>query len=184
VTDAPVDSTAPAPAPPSAAPGAAGPARRWSLIAGYVLGTALAAGLGWLLLLQIDKEAEADPAREDVLRAARQSALNLTSIDNENFDTDVKNVLEGSTGAFRTDFEARSKDLKKVLEENEVVSEGKVIEAAIVRADSRTATALVVVDSNVKNTAVPDGRVNTYRMKLELENQDGTWRTSMLEFVG
>jgi Mce-associated membrane protein len=179
-----VDSTSPASGSSAAAPEEGGRARRWPLLVAYAVGLALVAGLAWLLFLQIDEEGAADPAREDVLRAARQSALNLTSIDNENFEADVKNVLDGATGAFRADFEARSKDLAKVLEENEVVSEGKVIEAAIVRSDSRTATALVVVDSNVKNTAVPEGRVNTYRMKLELERRDGTWLTSMLEFVG
>ncbi len=58
------------------------------------------------------------------------------------------------------------------------------MEAGIVRSDERTATALVVVDGNVRNTAAPEGRVNTYRMKLELERQGGRWLTSMLEFVG
>lgn len=127
-------------------------------------------------------------AREDVLRAASQSALNLTSIDNAEFAADVQRVLEGATGAFRADFEARSKDLEKVLVENKVVSEGKVIEAGVVElgedGNLDTATALVVVDSNVRNTAVPEGRVNTYRMKLQLERVDGQWLTSMLEFVG
>lgn len=152
----------------------------------YVAGVALLIGLAFLLFLQLreDDSAARDPAREDVLRSARQSALNLTSIDNENFDEDVRNVLEGATGAFRDDFEARSQDLEQVLKENEVVAEGKVIEAAVVRMDEQTATALVVVDSNVRNTAVPEGRVNTYRMKLELEKRDGRWLTSMLEFVG
>jgi Mce-associated membrane protein len=123
-------------------------------------------------------------AREDVLRAAAQSALNLTSIDNEEFDEDVARVLEGATGVFRADFESRSKDLKQVLTENEVVSEGKIVETALVELDGDAATALVVVDSNVKNTAVPEGRVNTYRMKLQLERRDGQWLTSQLEFVG
>ena len=129
-----------------------------------------------------------EEAREDILRAAAQSALNLTSIDNAEFDADVKAVLDGATGAFRADFEARSKDLKQVLTENKVVSEGKVIETALVElaedGNPDTSTALVVVDSNVKNTAVPEGRVNTYRMKLQLERVDGQWLTSMLEFVG
>ena len=72
----------------------------------------------------------------------------------------------------------------QVLEQNEVSAEGRVLEAGLVRSDRSSATALVVVDSTVRNTAVPDGRVNSYRMKLELEKVGDTWLTSTLEFVG
>lgn len=137
-----------------------------------------------VVTVQLVRYERVDDRRDDALRAAKQSALNLTSIDTANFDADVQAVLAGATGAFRTDFEARSKDLKQVLAENKVVSEGKVIEAGLVRSDARNATALVVVDSTVSNTAAPEGRVNTYRMQLELELRDGAWLTSMLEFVG
>jgi Mce-associated membrane protein len=166
-----------------AAAAAQQPARRRVLLVLSVLGLLLVAVLA-LLGWQLRGYAALDDRREDVLRAARQSALNLTSIDHESFDQDVARVLEGATGAFRADFEARSDDLRTVLEENEVVSRGKVLEAGLVRSDARTATALVVVDSTVRNTAAPEGRVNTYRMRLQLELRDGRWRTSMLEFVG
>ena len=181
----------------SADPGPATPARRPLVLALAAVSLLLLVALGVLLYLlsRVDDPAPAQAAalsreddREDILRAAAQSALNLTSIDNAEFDEDVQRVLEGATGAFRTDFEARSQDLEKVLVENQVVSEGTVIETALVElaedGNSDTATALVVVDSNVKNTAVPEGRVNTYRMKLQLERVDGRWLTSMLEFVG
>ena len=175
-----------------AAQAAGTPSRRRLLLALSVLGLLLllAGAAAAFQLLRYDSAGSAPPviereeAREDAKRAAAQSALNLTSIDNEEFDADVQRVLEGATGAFRTDFEARSKDLKAVLTENKVVSEGKVIETGLVDIDASSATALVVVDSNVKNTAAPEGRVNTYRMKLQLELVDGKWLTSMLEFVG
>ena len=127
---------------------------------------------------------QTDDARDAALQAARQSALDLTSIDTTDFDEDVVRVMDGATGAFLADFEARTVDLKAILAENEVASEGMVIDAGLVRSDARNATALVVVDSTVSNTATPDGRVNTYRMQIELELVDGRWLTSMLEFVG
>jgi Mce-associated membrane protein len=167
----------------SAASAAAAPRRRRLLVALCAAGLLLLLALV-LLTVQLLRYESVEDRREAALRAAKQSALNLTSIDNESFDEDVQAVLEGSTGAFRSDFEARSKELEQVLTENQVVSEGKVIEAGLVRSDSRHATVLVVVDSTVRNTAVPEGRVNTYRMQLELELRDGRWRTSMLEFVG
>ena len=167
----------------AAASAVAAPGRRRLLLGLCALGLLLLLALA-LVAFQLLRYEQVEDRREAALAAARQSALNLTSIDNANFDQDVAAVIEGATGTFRSDFEARSKDLKQVLTENQVVSEGKVIEAGLVRSDSRNATALVVVDSNVKNTAAPEGRVNTYRMQLELELRDGKWLTSMLEFVG
>lgn len=171
------------PAGTTAASAALAPRRRRLLLVLSVIGLLLMLALA-ALAVQALRYDSVDDRRADALRAAKQSALNLTSIDNREFDEDVERVLEGSTGAFKTDFEARSKDLESVLTENQVVSQGKVIEAGLVRDDERTATALVVVDSEVRNTAAPEGRVNTYRMRLELELVDGRWLTSQLEFVG
>lgn len=157
--------------------------RRRLLLALSVVGLLLLLALTAVVvqLLRYDDVAE---RRQDVLRAAKQSALNLTSIDNREFAQDVQRVLDGSTGEFKADFASRAEELESVLQDNEVVSEGDVVEAGIVREDPRTATVLVVVDSEVRNTAAPQGRVNTYRMRLELELVDGRWLTSMLEFVG
>ena len=179
-----LDAPAPESAPRSTAAAAAlAPARRRLLLALSVLGLLLVAAIV-ALVLQLRSYEQVDDAREAAVQAAQQSALNLTSIDKDDFAADVRRVLDGSNGAFKTDFEARSKQLATVLTENEVSSEGKVIDAGLVRFDDRNATALVVVDSNVKNTAVPEGRVNTYRMRLTLERQGDQWLTSMLEFVG
>ena len=151
----------------------------------------LAAAVALVLLLggalflgfQVRSQALDDAARRDALAAARQSALNLTSIDQENFPDDVAAVLDGATGDFRSDFAARADDLERLLTQNEVAAEGQVLEAGIVRADRRSATALVVVDSTVRNVQTPDGRVNRYRMKLELEKVGDRWLTSVLQFV-
>jgi Mce-associated membrane protein len=152
----------------------------------------LASAVGLVLLLvaalylgfQLRSQAQDEAARRDALAAARQSALNLTSIDKDNFADDVASVIDGATGEFRSDFAARADDLERLLTENEVVADGEVLEAGIVRSDRRSATALVVVDSTVSNTQTPDGRVNSYRMKLELEKVGDRWLTSVLEFVG
>ena len=171
------------PAATTAASAAVSPLRRRLLLALSVVGLLLVLALA-AVTVQLFRYDAVEDRRQDILRAAKQSALNLTSIDNREFEADVQRVLDGSTGAFKTDFQARSEDLASVLKDNQVVSQGDVVEAGIVRADERTATALVVVDSEVRNTAAPEGRVNTYRMRLELELVDGRWLTSMLEFVG
>lgn len=152
----------------------------WALVALSVLLAAAAIALGILLR----GYAQEQDARQAAVQAARQSALNLTTIDYEDFDAAVARVLEGATGRFSEEYESNSGKLKDLLLENEVKSEGKVIEAGIVRSDRTNATVLVVVDSTVRNTETPEGRVNTNRMQLEVEKVDGRWRTSTLQFVG
>ena len=144
----------------------------------------LLAAVGVFLGLQLRTYSGAQDARTDALRAARQSAVNLTSIDSAKLDEAVTRVLEGATGDFRKEFEENSGNLKDLLTKNEVSAQGEVIEAGLVRSDRSNASALVVVDSTVKNTASPEGRVNTYRMQIEVQRVDGRWLTSSLRFVG
>lgn len=178
MTSAPAEADAPASA--SATPRRAPVPFIVALV--VVLALLAAAAIVGALKLRDDKQR--DDARAAALGAARQEALNLTSIDGRDIDKDLQRVLDGATGSFRTDFQQRSKDLKTVLGENQVVAEGHVIDAALVRGDVDTATALVVVDSTVKNKAAPAGRANSYRMQLDLERHGSRWLTSSLQFVG
>lgn len=151
-----------------------------SLVVVLVL-LAVAAILG---ALKLRDQAQRSDARAAALGAARQEALNLTSIDGRDIDGDLRRVQDGATGGFAKDFQQRAQQLKSVLTENSVVADGRVIDAALVRGDLDTATALVVVDSTVKNKAAPAGRQNTYRMQLDLERHGSRWLTSALQFVG
>jgi Mce-associated membrane protein len=168
----------------SASSEAATPRSLRRLLVGLGVLLALLAVTALVLGLRVrDARAEED-RRQDALRYAKQMALNLTSISVQELDTDIEQVLDGATGEFEEDFARRSDNLREVLTTNEVVSEGNVLEAALVRSDEDTATALVVVDATVRNAQNPRGGVNTYRMKLELERQGDRWLTSLLEFVG
>ena len=122
-------------------------------------------------------------ARADAVKAARQEALNLTSVDGTDIQQDLDRVLEGASGTFRQEFEAQSQRLTTVLEQNQVRAQGEVLDAGLSRFDGDTATALVVIDSVVANKEIPDGQTRTYRMQLQLERVGDRWLTSQLEFV-
>ncbi|MFE9018478.1 hypothetical protein ACFYNL_07890 [Streptomyces sp. NPDC007808] len=150
------------------------------LIAVTVLTTALTIWLTLGLLAQH----ETDRRRQDILSAARQSALNFTSLDHRHYARDSANVLAGATGDFKKQFAAQTKQLTQLVARNKSVSEGQVLEAGIVRSDADSARVLVVADSKVTNTAVPQGEARTYRLQLDLVHRDGRWLTSDVEFVG
>jgi Mce-associated membrane protein len=154
------------------------------MTAGLVAATVLTTALSLWLAFGLYEQREADQRRQGILAAARQSALNFTSLDYRHYDRDSANVLAGATGEFKKQFTAQTDQLTKLVARNRSVSEGQVLEAGIVRSDEDSARVLVVADSKVSNTAVPEGEARTYRLQLDLVHQDGRWLTSDVEFVG
>ncbi|BAC73605.1 hypothetical protein AQJ43_14570 [Streptomyces avermitilis] len=156
--------------------------RAWSV--GLVVATVLATALTIWLSFGLYNQREAEQRRQDLLAAARQSALNFTSLDYRHYDRDSANVLEGATGDFRKQFAAQTEELTQLVTQNKSVSDGQVLEAGIVRSDEHSARVLVVADSKVTNTAAPKGEARTYRLQLDLVQRNGRWLTSDVEFVG
>ncbi|MFH8656493.1 hypothetical protein [Streptomyces afghaniensis] len=157
---------------------------RRALTVGLVVATVLTTALSIWLAVGLTGQRAAEQRRQDVLAAARQSALNFTSLDYRHYQRDSGNVLKSATGDFKKQFTAQTEQLTELVAENKSVSEGQVLEAGIVRSDARSARVLVVADSKVTNTAVPDGEARTYRLQLDLVLEGGRWLTSDVEFVG
>lgn len=154
------------------------------LAAGLVATTVLTAVLCVWLGLKLADQRAAEQRRQDILAAARQSALNFTSLDYRHYDRDSGNVLKGATGEFKKEFAAQTAQLTKLVAQNKSVSQGQVLEAGIVRSDARSARVLVVADSKVTNTGAPEGQARTYRLQLDLTRVAGRWLTSDVTFVG
>lgn len=130
-------------------------------------------------------DARSDDARRDaVVGQARQIAVNFTTLDYRTFDEDVQLVLDGSTGSFRDQFAAGVDQTRDVVTSNEAVSGGTVSEAALVSADDDSARVLLVVDTEVTNTATPTPTPRHYRVQLDLTRVSDTWLASDLQFVG
>lgn len=173
----------------------AGASRRlWRAVSSPTHGKALTGGLAVAVVLllassgylavQTYQRGQEEQRRQDILASARQTALNFTSLDYRHYDRDSENVLKGATGEFKRQFRAQTKELTKLVAANQSVSQGRVIEAGIARADRRSARVLIVADSKVTNTAVKQGQARNYRLQLDLVLEDGRWKTSDVEFVG
>jgi len=164
--------------------------RLHTLITARVLPAALAVVSGLLLALtgylglQLHQRHQQDHRDQEILAAARQEAVNFTSIDYRHFDRDSANVLSGATGDFKNQFATQTQQLTDLVATNKSVSEGQVLEAGIVSADDHSARVLVVADSKVTNTAAPNGQARNYRLQLDLVRENGRWLTSGVEFVG
>ncbi|MGW3623044.1 hypothetical protein [Streptomyces sp. NPDC000880] len=155
-----------------------------ALPATLAVATAVTTALSVWLAVQLYEQRTQEQRHQAILAAARQSALNFTSLDYRHYAQDSETVLKGAAGDFKEQFAAQTAELTKLVAANKSVSEGQVLEAGITRADEKTARVLVVADSKVTNTAAPEGQARTYRLQLDLVLENGRWLTSNVEFVG
>lgn len=130
--------------------------------------------------------AAADEARrEAVLSAARQQALNFTTIGYKTVDKDIDRVIDGSTGDFKASYEQNRKTIKETVTKNKSTSKGQVLSSGVKTIDKDSAVALVVVDAQVTNVAHKKPSLQNYRMQFDLAKLDnGDWLVSGVEFVG
>ncbi|KLL12548.1 hypothetical protein BL254_22255 [Protofrankia sp. BMG5.30] len=126
----------------------------------------------------------ADARRNDAVAAARQVALNLTSINFNTADADVNRLISGATGDFRNLFTQNLDSYVDIVKQNQVVTTGQVTEAGVQDINANIAHIILAVQSTVRNTAVSNGEVRTYRMALQMERHgDGSWLVSRVDFV-
>jgi Mce-associated membrane protein len=156
----------------------------WALPGGLAVAVALLLAASGYFAVQTYQQDQEEQRRQDIVAAARQTALNFTSLDYRRYDRDSRNVLKNATGDFKRQFASQTQELTKLVAANKSVSQGRVIEAGIARADERSARVLIVADSKVTNTAAKKGQARNYRLQLDLVRERGRWLTSDVEFVG
>ncbi len=129
---------------------------------------ALAGLVGWLGYQAYEKH-EAKAKRDLYVQVARQGAVNLTTINYTEADADVQRILDSSTGAFRDDFEQRSKPFVEVVKAAQSRSEGTVTDAGLEsqRGDSAQVLVAVAVKSR---TAGGEEAPREWRMRIEVRS--------------
>jgi Mce-associated membrane protein len=122
-------------------------------------------------------------ARKAAVAAATTTVTNFMSISTKTVDHDLRRVLSGATGDFRTQFKNGMGQTKAAVVENKVTAKAHVLSAGVVTSKRRSATVLVAMDATIKNTNAPKGRLAHYRVKVTMAEQNGTWLVSKLQFV-
>jgi Mce-associated membrane protein len=171
-----------------AAPAVAAPRSGWLpvVVVSLVL-LGLLAAVGWLAIDARDTRSR-DDARQAALQAARQQAVNLTTISYQTADADLGRIIAAATGTLKTQFEAQRAQFPGVLAKDKSVSVGTVLAAGVASQSAGTVEALVAVDAAVSNaeTAKAGGQplVKHYRMDMKLVLVGGRWLVSQVAFAG
>ncbi|SEA61192.1 MULTISPECIES: hypothetical protein [unclassified Mycobacterium] len=152
------------------------------LMFGVVIVVALAVLVGWLGV-QAHRSQQEQQARAELLQAARQGAVNLTTIDWQRADADVKRILDGATGQFYDDFAKRSKPFVDVVKQTKSVSVGTITEAGLESVTADGAQVLVAVAVKTSNAGTPDQQPRAWRMRVYVQKVGAGAKVSNVEFV-
>jgi Mce-associated membrane protein len=125
---------------------------------------------------------EAQAQRDLFLQTARQGAVNLTTINYTEIETDVQRILDLATGAFRDDFEHRSKPFIELVKAAQSKSEGTVTDAGLESQHGDSAQVLVAVAVKSR-TAAGEEAPREWRMKIEVKSVGDEARMSNVVFV-
>ena len=121
--------------------------------------------------------------RSQFLQAARQGALNLTTIDWQQAERDVQRILDGATGQFHDDFAKRSQPFVDVVKKAKSTTVGTITEAGL---ESETADSGPGVGGRDRDNvecrcAEPDPRA--WRMRISVQKVGDQAKVSNVEFV-
>lgn len=152
-----------------------------ALVAGGLIVATLAGLSGWLGYRAYQQH-DAQARRNLYVATARQGAVNLTTINYTQVDTDVQRILDSATGAFRDDFEQRSKPFMEVVKAAQSKSEGTVTDAGLEsqRGDSAQVLVAVAVKSR---TAGGEEAPREWRMRIEVRSVGSDAKVSNVVFV-
>ena len=156
---------------------------RLALIAGLVTVLALSGLIGWLGYRAAHAHA-LEEQRNVFLQVGRQGAINLTTIDFEHVDDDVKRILDSATGPFYDQFQQRAQPFAEVVKQVKSKSVGNVTEAGLESASATEAKVLVAVTVNTAVAGQPEQAPRAWRMRISVQKVgDGDAKVSDVEFV-
>lgn len=153
------------------------------LIAGLALAAAALAVTAGLLAVALRDSSGAAQQRTAVLAAARQEAINLTTLDRQTGRRAFAAALAGAAGSLRQQLSQGRGAFLRTLSSASVSSAGTVLDAGIVTMNSRIATVLLDVRATVRNkqTYAPETRL--YHWQAGLVYSGGRWLVTSLEFL-
>ncbi|ORW73715.1 mammalian cell entry protein [Mycobacterium saskatchewanense] len=149
---------------------------------GLVTLTALGALSGWLALHAYQGR-QVQQQRQLYLQVGRQAAVNLTSINYAEVDTDVQRILDSATGAFRDDFAQRSKAFIDVVKRAQSRSEGTITAAGLESVDGDRAQVVVAVMVKTTMPAAADDQARGWRMRIGVQKEGKVVKVSSVRFV-
>jgi len=116
------------------------------------------------------------------LEAGRQSAIMLTTVKHNDVESDVKRILDSSTGAFLADFRNRSQSFVDTVKRTRSDTEGTIAEAGLESVHGDQADVLAAVSVKTSLAGV-DSPTRLWRMRIAVQKIGTEVKLSNVEFI-
>jgi Mce-associated membrane protein len=130
----------------------------------------------WRTQDKIDDRAAAE-------QAARQTAVNLASIDYRTVKQGIDRVLSGMTGDVKSQWATQSRTIADTATKTQSMSTVQSVRAGVVSMDGDSAEVIVAVSAVTTSPKVRQGAPRYYRFTMDLTRVDGRWLVSKLGLV-
>jgi Mce-associated membrane protein len=163
--------------------------RRWGLILKVVamtlavLCTIALSAVSYILVKEHREVVDEQKLSAEYAAAGRQSVVTLMSLDFNKAKENVQQIIDNSTGQFKTDFQDQAEDFIKVAQESKVVTDVTVNATAVDKMSPDSAVVLVAATSRVTNAAGAKQEPRAWRLSVNLERDGGQVKMSKVEFV-
>jgi Mce-associated membrane protein len=172
--------------PPDGAPDSAvdnpAPSVRRAMLLGAAIVVSLSVLVGWLGFRAYQAHQE-QALQSQLLQAARQGALNLTTIDWQHAEGDMQRILDGATGQFHDEFASRSQPFIEAVKQAKSTSVGTITEAGLESEEGGDARVLVAVAVKTSTAGAPEQDPRAWRMRITVHKDDDQAKVSNVEFV-
>lgn len=150
------------------------------MVAATVLALLAAALLAATIVLGLRTMEAADAARDrdGAINAARQTALNMMTLDYKTINEDMQRVLAGTTGVFKDQYASNSATFIEEVTKTQATSQAEILSAGLTGGDADSAEVIVAVSALVTSPAVPEGNPRYMRFVLDVTKVDGKWLVS------
>ena len=132
---------------------------------------------------QAHRAQQTDFLRAEYVKVGRQGAVNLTTIDWQRADADVRRILDTATGTFYDDFSQRAQPFVDVVKEVQSVSVGTVTVAGLESSTDTDAQVLVAVSVETTTSAAPQQTSRAWRMRISVQKTEDGMKVSNVKFV-
>jgi Mce-associated membrane protein len=158
------------------------PVERTALVAGLSVGAVLAGLVGWLGFRVY--EADSIQAQRNLfVQAARQGAINLSTVDYEHADADAQRILDSATGKFYDSFSQRKQSYIENAKRTQSKLVGTVFEAGLQSQTGDLGRVLVAVAVRSSDPARAEEEPALWRMRITVQKTGNVGKVSDVAFA-
>ncbi len=155
---------------------------RMALVAGLIAGVVLAGLVGWLGFRAYEAHS-IEAHRKLFVQAARQVALDLSTVDYQHVDADAQRVLDLATGKFYDSFSHRKQAYIDHARHTRTQSVGTVTDAGLESQTGDQGRVLIAVTVRSSNPAQAEQEPQYWRMRVTVRKMGEVAKVSDVEFV-